>query len=147
MSTKKMKMTMTTKKKKKLRMDRDDWIILFILVCAYTWWFLVFTCMVHTDMASLKFVDGDEAHKPWMTLFKQWLNIKYNKAKATKFTLNINVTSSGKDLDWERDYGHCLRQPSHLFPQSFKAFWNSIARTKVEMSETHRSRPLLLRYL
>jgi hypothetical protein len=142
-----MKMTMTTKKKKKLRMDRDDWIILFILVCAYTWWFLVFTCMVHTDMASLKFVDGDEAHKPWMTLFKQWLNIKYNKAKATKFTLNINVTSSGKDLDWERDYGHCLRQPSHLFPQSFKAFWNSIARTKVEMSETHRSRPLLLRYL
>ncbi|KAK2452498.1 hypothetical protein QL285_000283 [Trifolium repens] len=143
----KMTMTMTTKKKKKLRMDRDDWIILFILVCAYTWWFLVFTCMVHTDMASLKFVDGDEAHKPWMTLFKQWLNIKYNKAKATKFTLNINVTSSGKDLDWERDYGHCLRQPSHLFPQSFKAFWNSIARTKVEMSETHRSRPLLLRYL
>ncbi|WJX09403.1 hypothetical protein P8452_00241 [Trifolium repens] len=142
-----MTMTMTTKKKKKLRMDRDDWIILFILVCAYTWWFLVFTCMVHTDMASLKFVDGDEAHKPWMTLFKQWLNIKYNKAKATKFTLNINVTSSGKDLDWERDYGHCLRQPSHLFPQSFKAFWNSIARTKVEMSETHRSRPLLLRYL
>jgi hypothetical protein len=146
MSTKKMKMTMTTKKKKKLRMDRDDWIILFILVCAYTWWFLVFTCMVHTDMASLKVVDGDEAHKPWMTLFKQWLNIKYNKAKATKFTLNINVTSSGKDLDWERDYGHCLRQPSHLFPQSFKPFWNSIARTKVEMSQTHRSRPLLLCY-
>jgi hypothetical protein len=146
MSTKKMKMTMTTKKKKKLRMDRVDWIILFIMVCAFIWWLLVFRCMFHIDMASSKFVDGDEAHKPWMTIFKQWLNIRYNKAKATKFTLNVNVTFYGKDLDWTRDYGSCLQPPSHLFPESFKPFWNSIARTKVEMSETHRSRPILLRY-
>jgi hypothetical protein len=144
MSTKKMKMKMTmTTKKKKLRVD---WITLFIMVCVFIGYSLIFTCMFHIDMASSKFVAGDEAHKSWMTIFKQWLNIRYNKAKATKFTLNVNVTFYGKDLDWTRDYGSCLQPPSHLFPESFKPFWNSIARTKVEMSETHRSRPILLRY-
>ncbi|WJX09453.1 hypothetical protein P8452_00286 [Trifolium repens] len=87
---------MTTKKKKKKL--RVDWITLFIMVCVFIGYSLIFTCMFHIDMASSKFVAGDEAHKSWMTIFKQWLNISsFSKAKTPQNWFSSKSASNSSD--------------------------------------------------